>query len=262
LANLRRRTLFPAALTVLALTGCATSATTAITATSQPVAITLTPSPSIPDAQTSVHRYKFPAGLGTLVVDNTIGNVTVTGGHSSGVEVIAYATYSSTPPAITRTVSGGTLTIGYTCPVQVPCRVTFGIWVPSGIAVRVATHTGSIWLNDLAGAVTASAGAGYLYGSGLTAQTASFSTDAGGINATFTSPPAAVTASTMLGPVNIQVPVTVAYRMITNAVGGNVTVSVPQATASARTITASTNLGSVDVTSSQPAPSISATPSS
>jgi hypothetical protein len=260
--NLRRYTLLPAALTVLALTGCATSATTAITATSQPVAIMLTPSPSIPDAQTSVHRYKVTADVGTLVVDNTIGNVSVTGGNRSSIEVIAYATYASTPPDITRTVSGGTLTVGYTCPAQVPCRVTFGIWVPSSIAVRVATHTGSIWLNDLAGAVSANAGAGYLYGAGLTAQTASFTTDAGGINAAFTSPPAAVTASTMLGPVNIQVPVTVAYHMITSAIGGIVTVSVPQGTAATRTITASTSLGSVDVTSSQPAPSASPTPSS
>ena len=246
----RRYALLFAALLALVLTGCKTSGTTAMTRTSQPSVITLTPSPSIPDAHKAAHRYKVTADVGTLVVDDTIGNITVTGGQRSGVEVFADATYSSTPPDITRTVSGGTLTVGYTCPPQTPCTVTFVIEVPSGIVVRAATNTGSIWLKDLAGAATATIGAGRIYASGLTAQTASFTTGAGWISAAFTSPPENVTASTMLGTIQIQVPATATYRMITNAVGGNVTVGVPQGAAAARTITASTNLGNVEVTPS------------
>jgi hypothetical protein len=250
----RRYTLLFAGLlcpVVLALTGCKASGTTAASPSPPITAITLIPSPSFVDPHTFTHRYKVTADIGTLVVDNTIGNVTVTGGDRSTIEVIAYATYSSKPPDIIKTVSGGTLTVGYECPPAVPCRVTFGIWVPSGIAVHAATDTGSIWLNDLAGAVTAKAGAGYLFGSGLTGQTASFSTEAGGINAAFTSPPTALTVNTMLGTINIQVPANVPYNVTGNAVGGAVAVSVPQDAAAERTITASTNLGSVNVTPSQ-----------
>jgi hypothetical protein len=240
-----------AALLALAVTGCTPSGTTATTPTYQPSTIVLTPSPSIPDAQESVHRYKVTADVGTLVVDDEIGNVTITGRNQPGVQVIAFATYSTTAPDITRTISGGTLTLGYTCPAQTPCRVTFDIGVPSGIAVSAATNTGSIWLNGLAGTATAKVGAGYIFATGLTAQTASFSTDAGGITAAFSSPPVDVTATTVLGTIEIQVPVTVTYRMITNIVGGNVTVSVPQSTTAARTITVGTNLGNVHVTPSQ-----------
>jgi hypothetical protein len=249
----RRYTLLFATLlcSALALTGCKTSGTTATSAPLPVTAITLIPSPSFLDPHTATHRYKVTADIGTLVVDNTIGNVTVTGGDRSTIEVIAYATYSAKPPDIFTTISGGTLTAGYECPPLESCRVTFGIWVPSGITVQAATDTGSIWLNDLAGAVTAKAGAGYLFGAGLTGPSASFSTEAGGINAVFTSPPAALTANTILGTINIQVPANVPYHVIGNAVGGAVAVSVPQAAAAARTITASTNLGSVNVTPSQ-----------
>jgi hypothetical protein len=244
----RRYTVPLAVLLAVALSGCKTSETTAMTATSQ---IILTPTPSIPDAQTSVHKYKVTADVGALVVDAPIGNITITGRNRPGIEVIADATYSSTPPDITRNVSGGTLTVGYTCPTQIPCRVTFVIGVPTGIAVSAATSTGSIWLNNLADAATATTGAGYIYASGLTAQTASFSTDAGGIDAAFTSPPADVTANTMFGTIEIQVPTTATYRMVTNAVAGRVIVTVPQGSAATRTITASTNLGSVEITPSE-----------
>jgi hypothetical protein len=249
----RRYTLLFAALLclALALTGCKAGGTTATSPPLPVTAITLIPSPSFLDPHTSTHRYKVTAGIGTLVVNNTIGNVTVTGGDRSTIEVIAYATYSSKPPEIIKTISGGTLTVGYECPPLEPCRVTFGIWVPSGITVRAATDTGSIWLTDLAGTVTAKAGAGYLFGSGLTGQTAGFSTEAGGINAAFTSPPTALTVNTILGTINIQVPANVPYHVAGNAIGGAVAVSVPQDAAAARTITASTNLGSVNITPSQ-----------
>jgi hypothetical protein len=222
-----------------------------MTATSQPSGIMPTPAPSISGTYKSAHKYKVTADVGTLVVDDTVGNITIYGRQKPGVEVSAYATYSSTPPEITRTVSGGTLTVADTCPAQTACEVTFVIGAPSGIVVRAASDTGSIWLKSLAGTVTAKADAGYIFGSGLTGQTAILTTDAGQINAVFTSPPTDVTANTMFGAINIQVPVNVTYHVITSAVGAQAMVSVPQDAAAARTITASTNLGGVNVTPSQ-----------
>ena len=247
----RRYAVLFAVLLALALTGCKTSETTAMTATSQ---IILTPTPSIPDAQTSSYKYKVTADVGALVVDAPIGNITITGRNRPGIEVFADATYSSAPPDIIRNVSGGTLTVGYTCPTQVPCRVTFVIGVPSDTAVSAVTSTGSIWLKNLTGTASAKAGAGYIYAAGLTGQTASFSTDAGGIDAAFTSPPVAVTASTMFGTIEIQVPTTATYHLVTDAVAGRVIATVPQGTAATSTITASTNLGSVEITPTVAAP--------
>jgi hypothetical protein len=247
----RRYALPFAALLTLALTGCMTSGTIAMSANSQASTITLTPSPSIPDAHTSDLRYKVSADVDALVVDGKIGNITVMGRARPGVEVYADTTFPSAPPDITRTVSGGTLTVGYTCSMQMPCIVTLVIAVPLGIAVSVNTETGSIWLKNLAGSATAKAGAGSIYTVGLTGQNATLTTDAGYITAAFTSPPANLMANTMLGTIRIQVPATATYRMVTDAIGGNVTVSVPQSSTAAQTITASTNLGNVYVTPSE-----------
>ena len=81
--NRRYAVLFAVPL-ALALTGCKTTETTAMTATSQ---IILTPTPSIPDAQTSSYKYKVTADVGALVVDAPIGNITITGRTRPGIEV-------------------------------------------------------------------------------------------------------------------------------------------------------------------------------
>jgi hypothetical protein len=263
--NRRRHALLIAApaaglLSALALAGCRATTSASSPAAAQPAAspsirgLTTpglpTPSLSIPGTHTSVHGYTIAADVGTLVVDGKIGDVTVVGSHRSGVEVVAQAAYSSAPPAIARTVSGTTLTVGYTCTVQIACGVAFVIAVPSGTAVRAATGTGAIRLTGLTGPVTAKADAGFIDGSGLTAQTASFTTDVGGVDVAFTSPPLTVTAGTRLGSITIRVPATSAYHVTANAVAGQVTVSVPQGSGAARVITARTDVGTVSVSPS------------
>jgi hypothetical protein len=250
--NLRRYALPLAALAVLALAGCEGSAAVSAAATSvgQPGANLPTPSLHIPGTHTSVRAYAISAAVGTLVVNGKVGDVTVVGSDRSGIDVVAQAAYSSAEPGITRTVSGSTLTVGYTCPVQIACGVAFVIGVPSGTMVHANTDTGAIRLTGLAGPVTAKADAGVIDASGLTARTASFTTDAGGIDVSFTSPPGDVTAGARVGAITIRVPTTVAYQVNANAVVGQVTDSVPQESGAARTITASTDVGSVDVTHS------------
>ena len=268
--NRRRYALLLAALIALALAGCKSGATASTTVTPRPTAILPpvsvptaspptvvagqraanlpTPSLSIPGTHTSVQGATVTADIGTLVVDGKIGDITVVGSDRSGIEVVDQAAYSSTPPVIARAVSGSTLTVSYTCAVQIACGVAFVIAVPRSTAVQAATDTGAIRLTGLAGAVTAKADAGFIDASGLTAQHASFTTDVGGIDVTFTSPPRNVTARTRVSAITIRVPATVAYHVIVHTIVGHVTISVPQGSGSARTITASTDVGTVDVT--------------
>jgi hypothetical protein len=250
-----RRALLLAGLAALALTGCLTgcraNATASAPATgSQSGANLPVPSLSIPGTHRSVLGTTVTADIGTLIVNGKVGDVTVVGSDRSGIEVVDQAAYSSTPPHITRTVSGRTLTVGYTCAAQIACGVAFVIAVPRGIAVHADTDTGAIRLTDLAGPVTAKVDVGLIDASGLTAQNVSLNTDVGGIDATFTRPPRAVTAATKTGAVTIRVPVTATYHVIANAVVGHVTVSVPQGSGAARTITVSVDLGAVSVTPS------------
>jgi hypothetical protein len=253
--NRRRHALLiaaPAAALLFAFTLAGCKATAGATVASSPTAAggLPTPSLSIPGTHTSVHGYTIAAGVGTLVVDGKIGDVTVIGGRRSGAEIVAQAAYSSTPPAITRTVSGSTLTVGYTCTVQIACGVAFVIAVPSGTAVQATTDTGAIRLTGLTGPVTAKVDAGFIDASGLTARTASFTTDVGDVDVTFTGPPLEVTAGTRIGSITIRVPVTDTYHVTANAIAGQATVSVPQGPDAARAITARTDVGTVNVSPS------------
>jgi hypothetical protein len=112
----------------------------------------------------------FLATITALALTGCQGTPTIT-----ATAVPEQAAYSSKPPVITRTVSGGT--------------------------------------------ITAKADAGVIDATGLTAQTTSFVTDVGGIDVAFTSPPR----------------------------DGRVTVSVPHGAGATRTITASADVGAVDV---------------
>jgi hypothetical protein len=240
------------AVLVLALAGCKAGAAVSVAATSvsQPGANLPSPSLHIPGTHTSVRSYAISADVGTLLVNGRVGDVTVIGSDRSGIDVVAQAAYSSAEPDITRTVAGSTLTVGYTCPAQIACGVAFVIGVPSGTTVHANTDTGAIRLTGLAGPVSAKADAGLIDASGLTARIASFTTDAGGIDVSFTSPPGNVTAGARIGAITIRVPATVAYQVNAHAIVGQVTVSVPQDPAAARTITASTDVGTVNVTHS------------
>jgi hypothetical protein len=199
-----------------------------------------------------VHQLTRTSDFGSvtsLVVNGGAGNVTVTGGTSGTVDVTEHLYYSRTPPEITGTDTSGTLTVGYSCPIQVSCLVSYDISVPRATAVKATTRAGAIRISNVTGAVTASAGAGNVHATGLAAATASLTTLAGAISATFTAAPESVTARSHAGSITIQVPSNASYRITTQAIVGTTSVSVPRDDNSTRTITASTDVGSITVDS-------------
>ena len=197
-----------------------------------------------------VHELTETADIGSvtsLVVDGGAGNVTVTGGAGTTVAVTEHLYYSRAAPDATRTVSSGTLTVGYSCPIQVTCLVSYDIAVPRATAVKATTRAGAIRISDVTGPVTASAGAGNIHATGIASSTASLTTLAGAVNATFTTAPDSVTARSHAGSITIQVPGNASYRVNTQAIVGTTNVSVPRDDNSSRTITASTDVGSITI---------------
>lgn len=194
--------------------------------------------------------YTITAKVTTLTVD-TAGSVTVTGTAGSGpVTVTETPSYSKTPPATAHTVSGFALTLGYTCKTQLLCSVSYDIKVPRGIAVHAEGREGSVTLTSLSGPVTAKTVTGLITTSGLTSPSAVLNSGAGGIDATFTAPPASVQASTDAGTITIAVPGSATYQVNAHAVVGVTTVKVPHAAASPHVITAHSDLGSVTISPS------------
>ena len=206
------------------------------------------PANSIPGTHRSTAVYAITSPVSALVVTSRVGNVTVTGGSGSTASVTEEATYSSRPPVTTRTVSGGTLTVGYTCPTELVCAVVYDIRVPRTAAVQVTANAGKIVLSGLAGQVTAKADAGLITATGLTVPSVSLTTDVGAITADFAAAPATIAAVARIGAITLRVPSSASYMVIANASFGQATVRIPQDPSAPHTITATTDVGAILVT--------------
>jgi hypothetical protein len=215
---------------------------------SQPSSIPVTsssPRPVQGGSRTS-STYAVSAPVSTLVVSSGVGAVTITGNQRSTVSVTEQIQFSARPPAMTRTLAGKTLTLGYQCPDESMCSASYDIQVPRGVAVRVSSGVGEIRLSSLAGTVTATSGTGLISAAGLTSRTASFTTNLGEINAVFATAPTTVHATTNLGAINLRVPGTVSYDV--NAPPGELgsaIITIPQSSSSRHVIDVVCNMGSL-----------------
>jgi hypothetical protein len=229
----------------LTLTGCSLSSANTSASPGSSATPTASAGVAIPGTHRSTAVYAISSPVSALVVASQVGNVTVTGGSGSTASVIAVSTYSTKPPVSTQTVSGGTLTVGYTCPAELVCAVVYDIRVPRAAAVQVTAEAGRIVLSGLAGPVTAKADAGLITATGLTGASVSLTTDVGAITADFAAAPAAISAVTRLGAITLRVPAAATYTVIANASFGQATVSIPQTPSAPHAITATTDVGAI-----------------
>jgi hypothetical protein len=183
----------------------------------------------------------------TVIVDAGSGSVSVTGGNRSTVAVSQQASYSTTPPAAKRTLSGTTLTLSYTCKVELTCGISYTVAVPLGVAVRVSAGAGAITLTSLSGAVNAQTSAGLITAVDLRSADVSLTSNAGGVIVTCSVAPLSLHASTKLGAITLTVPGTVAYKISTHTFVGTSTVTVRRSATSRYAITTSSDVGSVSI---------------
>lgn len=191
--------------------------------------------------------FTVSARVTAVVINGGSGSIDVSGASRSTVSVSQQVTYSDKPPAVSHVLRGTTLTMSYTCPTQLSCGVSYTVQVPAGVAVSVSAGAGAVTLTSLAGTVTARAGAGLITAVDLRSRVASFTSNAGGVVATYSAAPRSLTAKTNVGPVTLTVPGTVAYQVSTHTLVGTSTVTVRRSTSSAYSISASSDLGSVSI---------------
>jgi hypothetical protein len=204
------------------------------------------PGLSVPGTHRTTTAYQVAGRVATVVVISHVGDVTVTGGGSA-TSVVQEADYSKTAPATTRTLSGTTLTLTYSCATQLVCGVAYVVRVPRDVTVQASAGAGSVQLSGLAGKVTAQAKAGVISASGLTGSAVSLTTDVGAINAAFTSPPDTLRAIARVGAITLTVPGGVSYHVTADAHVGKATVSVPQSTSAGHAISAATDVGAIRI---------------
>jgi hypothetical protein len=214
--------------------------------------------------QHRTRTYQVSSPVHTLVINDRVGDVQVTGG-SGRVSVTERIRYRHQLPATAHAVRAGTLTLTGTCPVTHVCDVEYHVRVPPATTVKISDQVGNIRLAALTGQVSGhtSAGgmtlrslsgpvqvrdnAGSISGSDLSSATATLGTNVGSIDVSFSAPPATATATTSVGSISLRLPGGVAYAVHASATVGSVHVTVPQAGNSAHSITARTRTGSVTI---------------
>jgi len=194
--------------------------------------------------------YTVSAHIMTVVINGGGGSIDVTGSSRHTVLVSQQASYSTKAPTATHTVSGSTLTLGYLCPSQLVCSVSYSLQVPRGVTVRAGTAAGSVTLTSLGGPVTAKTDAGLITANGLTSPTADLKSNAGGIVATFTAAPGSVRATTNIGAITLNVPGSASYKIDTHTYVGSSTINVRKDAGSPHVISASSDLGSITISPS------------
>lgn len=194
--------------------------------------------------------FTVSARVTAVVIHGGSGAVGVTGSARSTVSVSQQAAYSATPPKATHVLRGTTLTLSYTCPAELVCAMSYTVGVPRDVAVTVSTDAGAVTLTSLAGTVSAHADAGPVTCVDLRSPVSSFTSNAGGVIAAFSVPPTSLTATTNVGPIALTVPGSAAYRLNTHTFVGTSTITVRRDSASAHTITASSDVGSISISPS------------
>lgn len=200
----------------------------------------------------------------TTVVDGTVtaldvragaGDVTVEVGPAGGpTTVTAASTWAFDPPVETRTLDAGTLRLSATCPASATfaqrCSVDWTVSVPADAAVTVATSSGDIRVEDVAGRVALRTGAGDVRLSAVRSTDVRVETGTGDARLVFATAPDSVVTTTGAGDVTVEVPADgTTYRVVGSSGVGERRVSVAQDPASRHLLDLTSGVGDVVVAS-------------
>lgn len=211
--------------------------------------------------------YSIPVSAGRVGVTVSGGNILlqqVAGGGPARLTGTAY--YSLVRPHLTRNVTAGSASFGYSCDFPVGnCGLDATLRVPRLTAVSVSTGGGDVTADGTTGAVTLSTGGGDvtvsqvagnltlhtdggdIQATGVTAAQVTADTGGGNVSIAFTRVPRDVRVRTDGGDITITVPGTASYHVTTQTAGGDINDSVPENSSSPNVITATSGGGNITI---------------
>lgn len=209
-----------------------------------------------PDGWQESASYAFSVPIRNVVVNDDMGAVTIVGSNRANVSVTERVDLpASTQPHMVRSVSGGTLTLTFTCQGQSGCSVgncdscgvNYVIQAPAGTAVNVTDDLGAVDVSGLSGVITATDSLGDIKATDLASRSIDLTADLGNITVDCVTPPATLRANDSEGNISIAVPAGVSYHVSTSASLGSVSVNVPQSNPAENSIVAQDELGNITI---------------
>jgi DUF4097 and DUF4098 domain-containing protein YvlB len=199
---------------------------------------------------TAQNSYTITEPVTSLKIDNPVGNTQIEGTDTNTISVTEQLHYTGNPPQTSYPITGGQLTLSYTCPGVFDvnsCSVTYVVKVPRQLAIQIDDNVGSTTLAGLAGQLTLTSSAGNIDATGLTSTMVTAHANAGTITLGFAAPPTTVDAQAQVGSITIRLPAGTAYAVDTGSQVGTAEVTVQRDPASPHRITAHSQVGSVSI---------------
>jgi DUF4097 and DUF4098 domain-containing protein YvlB len=199
---------------------------------------------------TAQNSYTITEPVTSLKIENPVGDTEIQGTDANTVSVTEQLRYSGNPPQTRYPVSGGRLSLSYSCPGVFDvntCRVAYLVTVPRRLAVQIDNKVGMIKLSGLAGPLTLTSSTGDIDATGLTSDAVTAHARAGAISLGFSAPPTTVDAQTEVGSIMVRLPADSAYAVDAGSQVGVADVTVQREPASAHHILAHSRVGSVRV---------------
>ncbi|MBB4917978.1 DUF4097 family beta strand repeat-containing protein [Streptosporangium saharense] len=195
--------------------------------------------------ETATHQVKEK--VTKLNVRGESGDISVTEGSGSTVQVVEVARWNDEKPETTRKVDGETLFVSYNCPSSMDsCGVDYRIEIPKGMPVDLEAGSGNITLTSLTGDITVTTGSGDITGKGLSGKKVFTEVGSGNAELGYTAVPDQVEMRGGSGDVTIHLPQG-PYDVTAKAGSGDRTVSVPQDPNSSHKVVMSTGSGNIKV---------------
>jgi len=199
--------------------------------------------------------YDVLAPVRNIIISDDMGSVSIAGSDRSSISVTEQVTGMPVQPHMVRSVTGGTLTLTYTCQGQSGCSVNncdncganYVIQAPAGTAVNVTDDLGTVDISGLTGPVTAANNEGNIKATDLASSSVELTDDLGNITADCVTPPAMLQANDSEGNISIAVPTGPSYHVSTTDSLGSVSVNVPQSDAGPHSIVAQDDLGNITI---------------
>jgi hypothetical protein len=146
-----------------------------------------------------------------------------------------------------RTDGGRVLSLSYRCAAASPCTGTFRLVVPRHTAVVLRQPSGHVIMSGLAGPLRITARSVDISATGLRSPSLVAAITSGHLGATFAAAPRQVGITLTSAQATLWLPASAAYAVSQQVTAGYVHVGIPQAAASARTVTATVSSGELEL---------------
>ncbi|WP_283134790.1 DUF4097 family beta strand repeat-containing protein [Rhizohabitans arisaemae] len=195
--------------------------------------------------------YQVADAVHTLDVQSGAGDVTVVESDRSGVAVTETLYWGGDRPTTERPVSGGTLTLAYSCGGGLfgikNCGVDYRVEIPRGMRlVKVGTGAGDVRLEGVGATLDIGAGAGDITAVRLVAGRTKAESGAGDVDLAFTDAPDQVEVETGAGDGTLRLPPG-PYAVTLHTGAGSETVHIDRDPNAPRKISVQTGAGNVNL---------------